>query len=207
MAAVTICRDFGVQENKVCHCFCCFPIYLLWPDAMILVFWMLSFKPAFPFSSFIFVKRVFSSFSISAIRVVSSAYLRLLIYLLAILIPACTSFNPVFLMSAFLGLCYFFFQGYQLCNFEQVLSLDYLICKIKGLDILSKVHLEANMYSEFKAVQSSISCTLARVLVSQGCCNSIPKLGGLRKTDFITVLGPIHLKSRCRGPCSLWALG
>ena len=152
---------------------------------------MLSFKPAFPFSSFIYVKSVFSSFSISAIRVVSSAYLRLLIYLLAILIPACASFNPVFLMSAFLGLCYFlFFQGYQLCNFEQVLSLDYLICKIKGLDILSKVHLEANMYSEFKAVQSSISCTLARVLVSQGCCNSIPKLGGLRKTDFITVLGP-----------------
>ena len=29
MAAVTICRDFGAQENKVCHCFHCFPIYLL----------------------------------------------------------------------------------------------------------------------------------------------------------------------------------
>ena len=28
MAAVTICSDFGVQENTVCHCFCCFPIYL-----------------------------------------------------------------------------------------------------------------------------------------------------------------------------------
>ena len=28
MAAVTICRDFGAQENKVCHCFHCFPIYL-----------------------------------------------------------------------------------------------------------------------------------------------------------------------------------
>ena len=24
--------DFGVQENKVCHCFHCFPIYLLWSD-------------------------------------------------------------------------------------------------------------------------------------------------------------------------------
>ena len=22
MAAVTICSDFGAQENKVCHCFC-----------------------------------------------------------------------------------------------------------------------------------------------------------------------------------------
>ena len=26
--AVTIYSDFGVQENKVCHCFHCFPIYL-----------------------------------------------------------------------------------------------------------------------------------------------------------------------------------
>ena len=28
MAAVTICSDFGAPENKVCHCFHCFPIYL-----------------------------------------------------------------------------------------------------------------------------------------------------------------------------------
>ena len=25
----SICSDFGAQENKVCHCFHCFPIYLL----------------------------------------------------------------------------------------------------------------------------------------------------------------------------------
>ena len=60
------------------------------PDAMILVFWMFSFKPTFPLSSFSFIKRLFSS-SLSAIRVVSSAYLRLLIFLPAILIPACAS--------------------------------------------------------------------------------------------------------------------
>ena len=60
-------------------------------DAMILVFWKLSFKPTFSLSSLTFIKRLFSS-SLSAIRVVSSAYLRLLIFLLAILIPAC-SFN------------------------------------------------------------------------------------------------------------------
>ena len=28
MAAVTVCRDFGAQEDKVCHCFHGFPIYL-----------------------------------------------------------------------------------------------------------------------------------------------------------------------------------
>ena len=44
-------------------------------DAMILVFWMLSFKPAFSLSSFTRIKRFFSYFSISTIRVVSSAYL------------------------------------------------------------------------------------------------------------------------------------
>ena len=42
---------------------------------------MLSFKPTFSLSSFTFIKRLFSSSSLSAIRVVSSAYLRLLIFL------------------------------------------------------------------------------------------------------------------------------
>ena len=54
------------------------------PDAMIFVYWMLSFKPTFSLSTFTFIKRLFSSSSLSAIRVVSSAYLRLLIFLLAL---------------------------------------------------------------------------------------------------------------------------
>ena len=58
------------------------------PDAMILVFWMLNLKPTFSLSSFTFIKRIFSSSLLSAIRVVSYAYLRLLIFLLVILIPA-----------------------------------------------------------------------------------------------------------------------
>ena len=49
---------------------------------------MPSFKPAFSLSSFTFIKRLFSSSSLSVIGVISSAYLRLLIFLLAILIPA-----------------------------------------------------------------------------------------------------------------------
>ena len=58
---------------------------------MILFFWMLSFKPTFSLFSFTFTKRLFSSSLLSAIRVVSSAYLRLFIFLPAILIPACAS--------------------------------------------------------------------------------------------------------------------
>ena len=68
------------------------------PDAMILVFWMLSLKPTFLLSSFTFIKRIFSLSLLSAIRVVSSAYLRLLIFLPAILIPACASSSLAFHM-------------------------------------------------------------------------------------------------------------
>ena len=67
-------------------------------DAVIFVFLMLSFKPAFSLSSFTFIKRLFSSSLLSAIRVMSSAYLRLLIYLPTILIPACASSSPAFFM-------------------------------------------------------------------------------------------------------------
>src|SRR5574342_99491 len=59
---------------------------------------MLSFKPTFSLSTFTFIKRLLSSSSLSAIRVLSSAYLRLLIFLPAILIPACVSSSPAFLM-------------------------------------------------------------------------------------------------------------
>ena len=101
MATVTICRDFGalpkikfVTVSTVSPCIC---HKVMGPDAMILVFWMLSFKPTFPLSSFTFIKRIFSS-SLCAIRVVSSAYLRLLIFLPEILIPACASSSPAFLV-------------------------------------------------------------------------------------------------------------
>ena len=50
MTAVTFCSDFGAQENEVCHCFHCFPSIcheVMRLDAIIFVFWMLSFKPPF----------------------------------------------------------------------------------------------------------------------------------------------------------------
>ena len=71
---------------------------LMGPDAMILVSWMLSFKPTFSLLSFTFIKKFFNSSSLFSIRVVSPAYLRLLIFLLAILIPACASSSPAFCM-------------------------------------------------------------------------------------------------------------
>ena len=84
--SLTLCIVFP----SICH-------EVMGPDVTIRVFWMLSFKPTFSLSSFTFIKRLFSSL-LSAIRVVSSAYLRLLIFLLATLIPACASSSPAFLM-------------------------------------------------------------------------------------------------------------
>ena len=101
MAATTVPSGFGNQGNKICHCFHFFCLCLPWSDITRchdLGFWMLSFKPDFSVSSFTLIKKLFSSSPLSAIRVVFFAYLRLLIFLPAILIPACGSFCQMFLM-------------------------------------------------------------------------------------------------------------
>ena len=109
-----------LEPKKVCYCFHCFLIYLRWNDGTgchDLCLWTLSFKPAFSLSSFTFIKRLFSSSSLSAIRVVSSAYLRLLIFLPAILIPACASFSLAFHMM---------YSAYKL-NRVTIYSVDKLL--------------------------------------------------------------------------------
>ena len=85
-------------------------------------FRMLSFKPAFSLSSFTLIKRLFSFSSLSAIRVVSSEYLRLLIFFLVILILACDSSSLIFHMmySAYLFLLYWLCQSLRLCRWQTV---------------------------------------------------------------------------------------
>ena len=84
---------FVIVSPSICH-------EVMRQDAMIFSFWMLSFKPAFSLSSFTFIKRLFSSL-FSAKRVVSSAYLMLMIFLPTILILACASSSPSFHMIYF----------------------------------------------------------------------------------------------------------
>ena len=76
----------SIVSPSICH-------EVMGLDAMILVFWMLSFKPTFWLSSFTFIKRLFSSSLLSVRKVVSYTYLRLLVFLPAILIPSCFSSN------------------------------------------------------------------------------------------------------------------
>ena len=98
MAAVTVHSNFGAQENKICHYFC-FPLTicheLMGPNAIFLVFWRLSFKPAFysPLSSSLRGSLVPLYFLLSAFRVLSSAYLRLLIFLPGILLDSSLWFS------------------------------------------------------------------------------------------------------------------
>ena len=86
VVAVKVHSDFGAQENKNCHCFHISLIYMPWSGVtgciecwifyLWIVFWMLRFKPIF--ASPLLIKRLFSSL-LSAIRVVSSSYLWMLI--------------------------------------------------------------------------------------------------------------------------------
>ena len=64
----------SIVSPSICH-------EVIGPDVMILVLWMFSFRQSFSLCSFTFIKKLFNFSSLSAIRVVSSAYLRLLIFL------------------------------------------------------------------------------------------------------------------------------
>ena len=83
-------RKSSTISPSICH-------EVIEPDVVILIFWMLSFKPAFSLY-FTLVKRLFSCSSLFPITVVSSAYLRLLIFLPETLIPACASSSLAFHM-------------------------------------------------------------------------------------------------------------
>ena len=69
---------------------------MMGPDAMILVFGSLNFKTAFSVSSFILVKGLFTSSSPFAVRVISSEYLKLLIFLPVIMMLVSDSLSLAF---------------------------------------------------------------------------------------------------------------
>ena len=114
MAAVTICSDIWAQKDEVWHCFHCFPIYFPWShgtrchDLRFLNVELLA-------NFFTFIKRLFSS-SLSVVRVLSFSYLRLLIILPAILIPACASSSLAFHMM---------YSAYKLNKQWQYTALTY----------------------------------------------------------------------------------
>ena len=105
------CAIVTIISPSICH-------EVLGPDVMILVFWMLSFKPTLSLSSFTFIKRLFSSSLLSAIWVELSASLKLLIFLLEIFIPAYASSSLAFLLM---------YSVYKLTSRVTIYSLDILL--------------------------------------------------------------------------------
>ena len=80
----------SIVSRPICH-------EVMGPDTTIFIFWVLSFWPAFSLS-FNFIKKLLSSSLLSAIKVVLSAYLRILIFVPPVLIPVCASFGLEFHM-------------------------------------------------------------------------------------------------------------
>ena len=105
----------SIVSPYICH-------KMMVPDVMILAFWMLSFKPALSCSSFTFNKRLFNSFLLSVIMVVSSAYLRLLIFLLVILIPAVFQSAWHFTYKSHISLHISQISRVKIYNFDVLLS-------------------------------------------------------------------------------------
>ena len=95
MATVIIHSDFRAPQNKICQGILFSPFCLPWSVG---TRWKDHdfFKAAFQASSFTLMKRHFCFSSLSAIRVVSTVYLMLLIFLLAILITVCDSSSLAF---------------------------------------------------------------------------------------------------------------
>ena len=102
MAAVTVHNDFGAQKIKAVS-FYCFPSHLPWSDGTRchdLRFLNVEILNLISFFTLFFQSSSRGSLVplLSAIKLVSSAYLRLLIFLLAILIPAHASSSLGFRM-------------------------------------------------------------------------------------------------------------
>ena len=99
------------------------------PDAMILVFWTLSFKPGFSLLSLTFIKMLLRSFSLSGTRVVSSVYLTLLIF------PGQSWFHLVS-HPAWCFACCTLYMGlpWRLSDKESVCNADFLQCSRHGFN-------------------------------------------------------------------------
>ena len=101
MTTVNICSDIEAKQIKtaivstispsICH-------EVMRPDSMILVSLMPNFKTTFFTLLFHFQQDAVYFLTPSAIRVVSTSYLRLLLFFPSILFPACASSSLAFLM-------------------------------------------------------------------------------------------------------------
>ena len=146
---MTICSDFGapkIESGTVSTVSPSIFHEVMEPDAMIFVSWTLSFQPTFSLFSFTFIKRMFSSSSLSAIRVASSAYLSLLIFLqqsqfqlvlhsvfsfIQWMLPIWSQIPLPFLNFAWTSVCSLFMYSWSLAC--RILSITLLVCDMSAI--------------------------------------------------------------------------
>ena len=146
MATVTVCSHFGAQEEEICHYLHLFPFYLPCSNenrCHDLSFLIFSLKLALSLSSFTLIKMFFNSSSLCAIWVVSSTYLRLLMFLPPILIPAHNSSSLAFLMMC---------SEYRLGKQWQQIALSYSFLDLEPISF---------------SIEGSNCCFLTCIQVSQ----------------------------------------
>ena len=127
----------SIASPYICH-------QVMGLDAMILVFWMLSFKPTFWLSSFTFIKRLFSSL-LSAVRVVSSNCM-----------PEVIAISPGNLDSS-------------LCFIQPSVSHDVLCIEVKhaGWQYTALTYFFPDLEPVCCSMSSSNCCFLAYIEISQ----------------------------------------
>ena len=140
----------SIVSPSICH-------EVMGLDAMIFGFWMLNFKPGFSLSSFTFIKKFFNSSLLSAIRMVSSVYLRLLIFLLAILIPACVSSSPVFLMM---------YSAYKLNNQGDNIQPWHTFFPMWNQSVVSCIVLAVASWPAYRFLRRQVLCCCCLVIES-----------------------------------------
>ena len=100
MAVATVHSDFWSPRKENLSLFPLYPICLPWSDGKgsdgFIFFEYLVLSQFFALSSFILIKRLFTSSLLSAIWVVLSEYPKLLMFFPTVLIPACDSSSPAF---------------------------------------------------------------------------------------------------------------
>ena len=189
MAAVNICSDFRAQEKEICHCFCIFPFCLPCNNGarcydLSFFLFILSFKPVLSLLSFILIKRFFSFSLLSAIRVVSSAYLRLLMFLPPILIPAYNLSSLPFLM---------------MCSAYNV--------KQAGWQKTVLLYSFLNLQPIICSTQGSNCCFLTHKQVSQETCKMVwyfHLFKSLSQFVVIYTLKGCSVVDKNRGRCFFW---
>ena len=146
--------------------------------------WVLS--QVFHFSSLTFIKRLFSSSWLSAIKMVLSAYLRLLIFLPSVLIPACDSSSPAFPMIYSAYNLNKQSDNIQLCHSFPILNQSVVPCPVLTVPTWPAYRLLR------RQVRWSLTASSFRIWNSSAGIPSPPL------ALFVVMLPKVHLTSHSR---------